>query len=104
MGRRRGMAGTKNVPQASFLGFAFRGVDEETWEAVYFRPFNFQAATPLARSHSVQYMAHPQHPWQQLRADAPGRYEGPIGPAPDPGTPFKARVEFDGSSEAKRPL
>ena len=34
----------KDVAQQSFLGIAFHIVDWTTYEAVYFRPFNFRAA------------------------------------------------------------
>jgi hypothetical protein len=33
----------KNVKQGSFLGVAFNVAGEKTFEAVYFRPFNFKA-------------------------------------------------------------
>lgn len=87
----------RNRPQASFLGVAFRGLDDETFEAVYFRPFNFQASDSLARSHSVQYVAHPRHTWQQLRAASPGAYEAAISPPLDPDGAFAARIEFTGT-------
>src|SRR5687768_8346883 len=32
----------KNKPGQSFVGIAFRGVDDTTYDAVYFRPFNFK--------------------------------------------------------------
>ena len=86
----------RDVPQASFLGVAFRGIDDETFEAVYFRPFNFRASDPTARGHSVQYVAHPRHTWQRLRESSPGAYEAALTPAPDPEGPFKARIEFGG--------
>ena len=44
----------KDVAQQSFVGIAFHVVDWTTYEAVYFRPFNFRAATAEQRSHSVQ--------------------------------------------------
>lgn len=83
----------KNVPQASFLGLAFRGVDDETFEAVYFRPFNFQAGDSVARSHGVQYMAHPDHPWPKLRAESPGAYEAAVVPTPSPDALFNVRID-----------
>src|SRR5215831_5678887 len=45
----------KDVLQQSFLGVAFHGVDEKTFDDVYFRPFNFKAADPARKSHAVQY-------------------------------------------------
>ena len=32
----------KNVVQQSFVGIAFHLQDEKTYEAIYFRPFNFR--------------------------------------------------------------
>ena len=82
----------KNQPQQSFVGIAFRGQDDDTFEAIYFRPFNFVAAAPAGRAHGVQYVSHPQHTWQRLRADSPGVYEAEVAPAPDPDGPFQARI------------
>jgi hypothetical protein len=36
----------KDVLQQSFLGLAFAGVNDSTFEAVYLRPFNFRAREP----------------------------------------------------------
>jgi len=88
----------KNVPQASFLGLAFHGADDETFEAVYFRPFNFEAGDPVARGHGVQYVSHPDHTWQRLRAASPGAYEAAVVPTPSPEGAFVARIEVRGDS------
>jgi hypothetical protein len=82
----------KDVPQQSFVGVAFHGVDGSTYEAVYFRPFNFKAEEPARRGRAVQYISHPTHTWQKLRAEQPGRYEQPVIPAPDPNGWFHVRV------------
>ena len=84
----------KNAPQRSFLGIAFRGVDDETYDAVYFRPFNFLADTPLSRSHHVQYISHPVNTWSKLREEHTGVYENEILDPPDPDGFFKARIEI----------
>jgi hypothetical protein len=84
----------KNVPQRSFLGIAFRGVDDETYDAVYFRPFNFLADNPLSRSHHVQYISHPLNTWSKLREEHTGIYENEILDPPDPDGFFKARIEI----------
>ena len=82
----------KNVPQQSFVGVAFHGQDEKTFDAIYFRPFNFKAADPMARSHAVQYISHPVYTWDKLRSEHPGQYEHAIAPVPDPDAWFHARV------------
>ncbi len=85
----------KNVPQRSFLGIGFRGVDDETYDAIYFRPFNFLADNALSRSHHVQYISHPVNTWSKLRQEQPGVYEGEIPDPPDPDGFFKARIEIN---------
>ena len=54
----------RDVAQQSFLGIAFHVVDTTAFDAVYFRPFNFRAVAPEARSHAVQYVSHPTFTWQ----------------------------------------
>jgi hypothetical protein len=82
----------KDVPQQSFVGIAFHGVDGTTYDAIYFRPFNFRTQDPARRAHAVQYIAHPTYDWQRLRAEHPGVYEQPVNPVPDPNNWFHARV------------
>ncbi|HYS71748.1 MAG TPA: hypothetical protein VEM95_04935, partial [Thermoplasmata archaeon] len=48
----------KDVPQQSFVGVAFHGVDGTTYDAIYFRPFNFKAEDPARRIRAVQYISH----------------------------------------------
>ena len=86
----------KNVRQRSFLGVAFNVVDEKTFEAVYFRPFNFKAADPI-RNRSVQYIAWPTNTWEHLRKSSPGQFEKPVNPVPDPDDWFHARIEVTDS-------
>ncbi|HVH66843.1 MAG TPA: hypothetical protein VM716_03170 [Gemmatimonadales bacterium] len=78
--------------QGSFVGIAFRVLDAQTHDAVYFRPFNFRTADSTRHSHSVQYVSHPQWPWERLRAERPGVYERPVIPEPDGDEWFHARV------------
>jgi hypothetical protein len=82
----------KDVQQQSFVGVAFHGLDEQTHDAVYFRPFNFKAEDPARRLRAVQYISHPTYTWQKLRTEHPGKYEQPINPVPDPNGWFHARV------------
>ena len=79
----------KNVRQQSFLGVAFNVVDEKTFEAVYFRPFNFKAEEPR-RNRAVQYIAWPTNTWEHLRESAPGQFENSVSPVPDPDNWFHA--------------
>lgn len=82
----------KNVQGRSFVGVAFRGVDHETYDAVYFRPFNFVADNDLSRSHMVQYISHPENTWSKLREEHTDVYENPLPAPPDPDGFFKARI------------
>ena len=82
----------KDVQGASFVGVAFHGVDGTTYDAIYFRPFNFKTEDPARVLRAVQYVSQPAHPWQKLRADHPGQYEKPVRPVPDPNAWFRARV------------
>jgi hypothetical protein len=76
----------------SFLGVAFNVTGEKTFEAVYFRPFNFQAEGEF-KTRAVQYLAWPEHTWEKLRQNRPGRFEGPVGSVPNPDQWFHARIE-----------
>lgn len=82
----------KDIQQRSFLGIAFHGVDGSTYDAVYFRPFNFRAEDPERRKRAVQYISHPAYPWQKLRTEHPGKYEQAVAPVPDPNGWFHARI------------
>jgi len=82
----------KNVRQKSFLGVAFNIVDEKTFEAVYFRPFNFKGEAP-ADTRAVQYIAWPGHTWEKLRKDKPGQFENRVNLVPNPDAWFRARIE-----------
>jgi hypothetical protein len=82
----------KDELQRSFVGVAFRVVDEKTHDAVYFRPFNFRATDPVRRIHAVQYVSHPTFTWEKLRNERNGQYEKAVQPVPDPNGWFHARV------------
>jgi hypothetical protein len=82
----------KDVQGQSFVGVAFHGLDEKTYDAIYFRPFNFKTEDPARRIHAVQYISHPTYTWQKLRTEQPEKYEKPLSPAPDPSGWFHARV------------
>jgi hypothetical protein len=84
--------GKSNPPQSSFIGVVFRVADKDTFDAVYFRPFNFQSPNPVSKSHSVQYTSHPYWTWYRLRNDRPGEYEKEIDPAPNGDEWFHAKI------------
>ncbi len=82
----------KNVLQQSFVGFAFHGVNDSTYDAIYFRPFNFQVPEAGRRNHSVQYISLPANDWQLLREKYPGKYENEIDPSTDPNKWFHVKI------------
>ncbi len=84
----------KDVLQQSFIGVAFWGLNDETYDAVYFRPFNFKNPDTTRRVNAVQYVSHPDFTWQKLRAEKPGQYEKPVNPVPDPNGWFHVRVSI----------
>lgn len=86
----------KNDPGKSFIGIAFRGVDDATYDVVYFRPFNFKNDDVTRRPHAVQYMSLPAFPWLKLRTEMPGKYEQAVSPVPDPDGWFHARIVIEG--------
>jgi hypothetical protein len=87
----------ENNPGKSFIGFAFNIQDEETFEAVYFRPFNFVATEQIRKDHMVQYIHHPEFTWYKLREDRTGEFENEIPAPPDPDKWFKAIIKISGT-------
>lgn len=85
----------ENVQGRSFVGIAFHGLDEHTYDAVYFRPFNFLSDDSLRKGHSVQYISHPDYTWYRLRAEHPEAYENAIEPAPDPEAFFHVKIVLE---------
>ena len=80
----------KDEQGKSFVGLAFHGLDGSTYDAVYFRPFNFKNAE--RNTHSVQYVAEPKYPWHVLREKHPGKYENKLIDVPDPNDWFHAKI------------
>lgn len=64
--------------QKSFIGVAFHGQNDSTYEAIYFRPFNFQATDPVRHIHAVQYISQPKYTWKMLRETRNGEFEKEI--------------------------
>jgi hypothetical protein len=68
----------KDVFQQSFVGIAFHGKNDTTYESVYIRPFNFRATDPARHQHAVQYMTVPEFDWPRLREQFPEEFENPV--------------------------
>ena len=74
----------KDVLQQSFVGVAFHRKDDNTYEGVYLRPFNFQATDPVRHRHAVQYMSVPDFDWPVLRDRFPDEFERAVDPSVKP--------------------
>ena len=46
----------EDVKQHSFVGVAFHGKDNKTFDAIYLRPFQFLETDESLRSHGIQYI------------------------------------------------
>ena len=77
------------------MGLAFNIQNDSTFEAIYFRPFNFQAEEKIRREHSVQYVFHPKNPWRYLRTNFEGQYEAEFPRQPSPDDWFSVRIAID---------
>ena len=83
----------ENNPGRSFIGLAFNIQDEETFEAIYFRPFNFVATEQSRKDHMVQYVNHPEYTWYKLREERTMEFENEIPAPPDPDDWSKATIK-----------
>lgn len=74
----------RDLYSQSFVGVAFHRQDDQTFEAVYVRPFNFRARNAERRQHAVQYIAEPDYDYSRLRAKFPGEFEHAVDPSVAP--------------------
>ena len=82
----------EDIYQHSFVGIAFHGQNDSTFEAIYLRPFRFKEKDEILKLHGIQYISLPKFTWRVLRANSPGIYEGLIEPAPDPNSWVRVRI------------
>jgi hypothetical protein len=87
----------RDVMQRSFLGVAFHGKDDQTYECVYLRPFNFHAEEAARRHHAAQYMMLPSFDWPKLREQFPEEFEGSVDASVGPTEWVTLRVIVRGS-------
>ncbi|MBA4054499.1 MAG: hypothetical protein C0490_07300 [Marivirga sp.] len=80
----------KDKSGESFVGIAFHGLDNKTYDAIYFRPFAFR--NPEKKDHAVQYIDMPDNDWDILREKHPGKYEHAIVPDTDPNDWFHVKI------------
>ncbi len=82
----------EDIKQHSFVGIAFHGKNDSTYDAVYLRPFQFKAADEVSRKKMLQYISLPEFTWRKLREQSPGIYENSIAPEPEPTAWVKVRI------------
>ena len=83
----------KVVFQRSFIGIAFHGLNDSTYDAVYCRPFNFYAKDSIRKIHAIQYVSHPNYTWKKLIEERNGQFKKEISNAPDPNSWFKMKIK-----------
>lgn len=82
----------RDVDQQSFLGIAFHRQNDQTYEAVYVRPFNFRSRSSERRQHAVQYVAMPSADYARLRQTHPGEFEKSVNGSINPSAWNRLRV------------
>ena len=85
----------ENNPGKSFIGIAFNIQDDKTYEAIYFRPFNFVAKEQIRKDHMVQYIFHPEFTWRKLRDERTGEFEDELATPPNPEDWFKVIININ---------
>ena len=86
----------RDLFQRSFVGIAFHRKDDDTYECVYLRPFNFRTEDSVRRQHAVQYMASPHYDWPRLRKEFPEEFENPVDPSIAPTDWVQLRIVVKG--------
>jgi hypothetical protein len=88
----------RDVLQRSFVGIAFHRKDDQTYESVYLRPFNFRAEDPTRHQHAVQYVTVPEYDWPRLRKEFAEEFENPVDASLVPGDWIPLRVVVKGKT------
>lgn len=79
-----------------FVGVVFRVSENMSeYEGFYLRPMNALEQGPR-RNHTFQYFSYPDYPWNRLRKEFPGKYEGYADIKPGEWTDL--RIEVNGSA------
>jgi len=88
----------ENVKQHSFVGIAFHGINDSTFDAIYLRPFQFKEQDVVLQNRAIQYVSLPDFTWRSLREKFPNKYEHSIQPAPDPNSWVHVRIVIKDST------
>jgi len=82
----------RNLMGQSFLGLAFHIQNDSTYDAIYFRAFNFSNPDTIRRWRAVQYISLPEYEWDKLREAFPGKYENKVNPVPNGDEWFHCKI------------
>ncbi|PIB29396.1 hypothetical protein [Maribacter sp. 4G9] len=85
----------ENNPGSSFVGIAFNIQNDSTYEAVYFRPFNFKSPEQNRLEHGIQYIFEPNYPWYRLRNENTGEFEAEFINPPPPDDWFSISLTIE---------
>jgi hypothetical protein len=85
----------EDLKQHSFVGIAFHGKNNDTFDAIYLRPFQFKEDDETLRSHGIQYISLPEFTWRALREKFPAKYEHAVEPAPEPDAWVTVRIVIE---------
>lgn len=88
----------RDIPGHSFVGIAFHITSDTTFDAVYLRPFNFEATDSARHAHAVQFISSPAYPWDTLRTEHPGVFENAVPASIDPSAWIHVRVRVRGAA------
>jgi hypothetical protein len=84
--------------QQLYVGVAFHRKDDDSYEAVYLRPFNFRATDPVRKQHAIQYIGLPEFDWPRLRQQFPEEFENPVDASLVPTDWVRLRVVVQGGA------
>ncbi|MGS2739029.1 hypothetical protein [Sinomicrobium sp. M5D2P17] len=85
----------ENNPGKSFVGIAFNIQNDSTYEAIYFRPFNFESTEKIRREHGIQYVFEPNYSWKTLRRENKGEFEAEFIKPPSPDDWFTVSLTIE---------
>lgn len=88
----------ENVKQHSFVGLAFHGKNDSTFDAVYLRPFHFKEESEVLKNRRIQYVSFPTFTWRMLREKSSGKYESSVEPALDPNAWVRMKIVIKGNT------
>jgi len=88
----------EDLKQHSFVGIAFHGQNDSTYNAIYLRPFHFHAQDTVSQNRMIQFISLPVFTWRKLRAEFPGQFESHIAPPPEPNAWVHVRIEVTGDT------